>query len=369
MPFTHRFQPLLLGAVALALVAACAPVVAPPPTSTSTPVPAPAAPPILTEAQAKERGTHFAAASRPELSPGQNVRNPRARLMTLAEYEGRFLGGRSVRDGSRPVWVVVVEGEWRDDGIVPPEYRQTYRYGAVGLDAHTGAYLGSSHGTEPPPLEEAEGLDPAAFPTYPLEVPLPYAAEVGGFPVLEPQSLPQGFSLRRVVLDFANPLPEALPSPWLATRVVVLRYADQGGHTLDLVRYEGGLPDVVEGATRVPVQGTMGWRGDAPGGAAWLAWQTTYLGTHVVHVLRSASGSVPGDALLQVAESLPTPTSGAAPTPRPTSTPAASPYLTPTLTPTPTPHLRPLVGRAALRPWRGGGRGLPLHPPHPLRRP
>ncbi|MDP3063495.1 MAG: hypothetical protein Q8O40_09865, partial [Chloroflexota bacterium] len=128
-----RVAPVLLALV-LALAAiglACVPAATPLPTATPTgeravlptPTPAPPArPPIITEAQAIEMGTFMTRFGGPEVSGSQQVRNPEARLMTLAEFEDRFSGYQSTGDRSRPVWVVTVEGEWSDAGIVPPEY-------------------------------------------------------------------------------------------------------------------------------------------------------------------------------------------------------------------------------------------------------
>ncbi|MDP2952063.1 MAG: hypothetical protein Q8O76_01940, partial [Chloroflexota bacterium] len=99
-----------------------APSVTPTSVPTPTPVSAPARAPIITEAQAIEMGALFARFGGPEVSGSQQVRNSEARLMTLAEFEDRFSGYQSTGDRSRPVWVVTVEGEWSDAGIVPPEY-------------------------------------------------------------------------------------------------------------------------------------------------------------------------------------------------------------------------------------------------------
>ena len=79
----------------------------------------------------------------------RNPRNPVARLMTLGEYEERFSMGQSARDPALPVWVVQVEGESRDAGIVPPEERSDFSYAVVVMDAHAGAVVGTSHRIDP----------------------------------------------------------------------------------------------------------------------------------------------------------------------------------------------------------------------------
>ncbi|MDP2957824.1 MAG: hypothetical protein Q8N53_15465, partial [Longimicrobiales bacterium] len=131
-------------------------------------------------------GALFARFGGPEVTGSQQVGNPRARLMTLAEFEDRFAGHQSSGDRSRPVWVVTVEVEWSGAGIVPPDKRRKYSYGDTVIDAQTGESISGGMRFDPIKLEEAEGLDPASFPTYPLDVPLSYAKELVRFPVSEP---------------------------------------------------------------------------------------------------------------------------------------------------------------------------------------
>ncbi|MDP3063584.1 MAG: hypothetical protein Q8O40_10325, partial [Chloroflexota bacterium] len=187
-----RFKELAaLMATSVVVVAACTPVATPVSPSSPTPIPSPtptvpARPPIITEAQARERAMLAAKGSGPELGPGQAVRVTGARLMTSGEFDDRVMKGWTANDRSSPVWVVTVEGEWTGAGIVPPDKRQTYGYGNAVIDAHTGESISGGMRFDPIKLEEAEGLDPASFPTYPLDVPLSYAKELVRFPVSEP---------------------------------------------------------------------------------------------------------------------------------------------------------------------------------------
>ncbi|MDP2949138.1 MAG: hypothetical protein Q8P22_06335 [Chloroflexota bacterium] len=359
-----RFKELAaLMATSVVVVAACTPVATPVPRSSPTPIPSPtpavpARPPNITEAWARERGMMAARGSGPELGPGQAVRVTGARLMTSGEFDDRVMKGWTANDRSLPVWVVTVEGEWKDEGIVPPEHRRTWRYGVEEINAHTGEFMGSSRTMEPVNLDEMEGLDPASFPTYPLDVPLSYVMEAVDFPVSEPAYLPEGFLLERVVLDFANPVPEALPYPGLRWQAVMMRYADQAGKALELYQFDGGLPDAAQGAEKTTVQGARGLASSGAGVATWLAWDAMYPGpfpgtaVHVTYAVRSPDGSVSLDALRRVADSLPAsqtplPTPTAAPTPAATATPTSPnwPVPTATMTPTPTP-LPSLVSEA-----------------------
>ena len=107
------------------------------------------------------------------------------------------------------------------------------------LDAHTGENIGGGFRFEPIPLEEAQGLDPDAFASHPLEVSLSRAREVVDFPVSEPGYLPEGFSLERTTLELAHPLQETVPYSWNPNQSVILHYSNGEGQAIQVS--ESGL--------------------------------------------------------------------------------------------------------------------------------
>lgn len=345
--------------VTVSVLAAMACYEAPVATTSSPPTVATArlGPPILAESQAMAAAVKLASVGMPELerNEGEQVRSRVARLMTLEEYEDRFMQGRSYRERDLPVWAVQLEGKWRDAGIVPPESRQTYANGLVVLDARTGEQIAASFGFEPVPLEEAAGLDPEAFARYPLEVSPSYAREVVDFPVSEPEYLPERFSLDRANLELAHPMQETLPYAWMPNQSLILRYSDGQGRAIQISRSRAGQPHLIAGAEAFNLRGVEAWRGTTPEGTTWVGWTATYPSDEpiggvasVTYILVSPDGLVTTDLLQQVAESLPpghppsptaTPAAIApdwAPTAAPTAT-SAPPYPTATPAPMPTP--------------------------------
>ncbi|MDP2948379.1 MAG: hypothetical protein Q8P22_02430 [Chloroflexota bacterium] len=326
----------MVSVITLTFAAACQiqpPPVVPTPTSTAaptpTPPPTPSERPILTEAQATDLATRQA--NWMERIPGQNRRDPKARLMTLGEYQERWDRSRSVSHRAMPVWVVTVEGEWDNTpaGAIPPESK--FIQGVTVIEAHTGRVWTGDLRYKPIRVEEAVGLDPASFPAYPLEVRLSNAKEAVEFPVSEPGYVPDGFSLERVTLEITDPLSEALPEGAVhqMRQAAVFHYADALGHRFQLIQAYGSLfVGVLDGAKRATVWGREAWSGGDPGKLTWLAWAAGFpipsmprSITPVTYALRSPDGSVPLDALFKVAESLPAGQQLPTPTPAPTSTP------------------------------------------------
>ncbi len=341
-----------MGLEVVLALAACVPAATPlataTPTGAPTPTPAiPANPPIITEAMAIEMGTRLAQNGSRGLSGSDQVTNLKARLMTLAEYEDRYSSGQSANDRSTPVWVVTMEGEWTTPGMVRREQSPKYKYGQFVLDARTNLPVSSAGTSAPIDLTAAVGLDPTSIPTYPLEAPLSYAREAVSFPVDSPAYVPEGFTLKHVVLDVTNPLPEAFPHVPIALQTVRLEYGDASGKVLYLSLFSVVTLDLRDGSERVSVAGHEGWQSTGLDGGTWLAWTVVYPDPSsrtsvgcVNYVLRSPDGSVSLEELHRVAETVPLTVKVGTPfptaTPAPTPTPVPWPGPTPTLTPTPT---------------------------------
>jgi hypothetical protein len=324
--------------------------------------------------------------SRPELGEGENIRNPTAHLMTLQEYEDRFTQGRSYRDRSRPIWVVQMEGEWDDAGHGPPNRAgsdppadpKTYSHGVMVLDAHTGENIGGGFRFEPIPLEEAQGLDPDAFASHPLEVSLSRAREVVDFPVSEPGYLPEGFSLERTTLELAHPLQETVPYSWNPNQSVILHYSNGEGQAIQVSESRTGQPDLIAGAEPFTIHGGEAWRGKTPKGDTWVGWKAMHQSSdggvvYLTYILHAPDRSVSIDLLQRVAESLPRGES-----PRPTATPVDPPTEAVTGHPDTNGRaaglgsghlLQPGIDRCSVRTGCGDRRGVSLPALHPLRHP
>lgn len=139
---------MLVGAIALLLLAACTRV-APTPAPTGTPTasaeqrdittPTPAS--LITQEQATESALQAVTRPMPEVTVVENPRNPVARLMTLREYQERIGGGSSfLTDPDTLVWVVQVEGESYSAGIAAVP-RTQYSYATVVIDAQNGTII------------------------------------------------------------------------------------------------------------------------------------------------------------------------------------------------------------------------------------
>ena len=201
-----------------------------------------------------------------------------------------------------------------------------YVYRVVVLNAHTGYEIGVSPLSEPYPLEQARGLDPALFARYPLEVSLQYTKDIADFPVSEPSSLPRDFSLARVTLALAHPLQDVLPYAQEPSQTVLQHYFDGHGGITQLAQFRGGLPDFVEGAVRTTVRKTKAWASHQAGESTWLAWTWAFpdAGAYVTYVLYSVATSISMDALHEIAASMPT-GEPPPPTPEPVRAPTALP--------------------------------------------
>ncbi len=308
---------LVVMAITTLALLACTPVVPPAtaPRSSDSREPVDAALlPILTEAQAIETALKRAAQAMPEVNAGRDIGSPRARLMTLQEYEDRFTSSRTYYDRTIPVWVVSMEGRWGPAGIAasPSATPTPFTHGVEVLDARTGETVSAMRSNQPIRLEDARGLNPAAFGRYPVQVSLARARQLAEFPVFEPARLPQGYSLARVTLALSHPLLESLALPMYPCQMVVLDYANGAGDTIQVAHARGWLPDNVPGAARTRVGGVEGWESGGQGGPVWLAWQATYPNerrepgpTYLTHFLYSQSDSVTLGLLREIAASLP----------------------------------------------------------------
>ena len=177
----------------------------------------------------------------------------------LGQYDSGFFGSAEwYRQSDLPVWVVFLEGNSESTLATSSPLTPTrYIYLVVVLNAHTGYEIGVSPLSAPDQLlSEAQGLDPARYARYPLEVALKYTKDVADFPVSEPGSLPAGLSLAKVTLELAHPLQDVLPYPREPRQTVLQHYSDRQGNTIQLAQFRGGLPDLIEDADRTTVQET-----------------------------------------------------------------------------------------------------------------
>ena len=169
-------------------------------------------------------------------------------------------------------------------------------------------------------------LDPALYARYPLEVALNYPEDITDFPVSEPGSLPDGFSLAEVTMDLTHPLRDVLPYPQEPRQTVLQHYSDGQDTIIRLAQFRGELPDLIADADRTTVQETKAWASQNAGESTWLAWTWVFpeAGAYVTYVLYSEAGPVSLGTLHEMAASMP---GGRPPptTPQPVSAPTAPP--------------------------------------------
>ena len=250
----------------------------------------------------------------------------------LGQYDSGFFGSAEwYRQSDLPVWVVFMEGNSESTLATSSPLTPTrYIYLVVVLNAHTGYEIGVSPLSAPDQLlSEAQGLDPARYARYPLEVALKYTKDVADFPVSEPGSLPAGLSLAKVTLELAHPLQDVLPYPREPRQTVLQHYSDRQGNTIQLAQFRGGLPDLIEDADRTTVQETKAWASHKAGQSTWLAWTWVFpeAGAYVTYVLYSVARPIYLTTLHEVAASMPR-GQPPPPTPEPVRSPTALPMPT-----------------------------------------
>ena len=85
----------------------------------------------------------------PEIVSTGKPHSPVVRLMRLSEFQTIRGSAPAAMDSDPLVWVVEVQGSWRDAGIVPEDKRQDFSVAVVALDAETGSTYGRSYTNTP----------------------------------------------------------------------------------------------------------------------------------------------------------------------------------------------------------------------------
>ena len=105
--------------------------------------------PRISERLAARLGLAHLGFAAPEIVSTGKPHSPVVRLMRLSEFQTIRGSAPAAMDSDPLVWVVEVQGSWRDAGIVPEDKRQDFSVAVVALDAETGSTYGRSYTNTP----------------------------------------------------------------------------------------------------------------------------------------------------------------------------------------------------------------------------